>query len=295
MTLLAALAVLGVEATWAAPQTFNTALPVATGEFVFREQLMYLNASDDPSPADRSLHVTGAISVLGFGVTPRFAVFGALPYLDKELDISLPGLNEPATRRSSGLGDMRLFGRYTVFQEDARGRTFRIAPLFGLEVPSGEDDERDQLGRLPAPLQPGRGARAGFAGVVVTYQTLDYQVDAQLSYENNAEANGFELGDELRLDASLQYRLWPRELGEGVPGFLYGVIEANFLQQDENALAGLEDPNSGGRSWHLSPGVQYVTQRWIVEGIVQIPVAQDLNGAALAEDFIFRTGFRFNF
>ena len=39
--------------TWAAPETFNTALPVAKGEFLFGEQFLYKRASDDPSPADQ--------------------------------------------------------------------------------------------------------------------------------------------------------------------------------------------------------------------------------------------------
>ena len=37
----------------AAPQTFNTALPVAQGEFVFREQFVLDQSGDDPSAADR--------------------------------------------------------------------------------------------------------------------------------------------------------------------------------------------------------------------------------------------------
>ena len=40
-------------------------------------------AADDPSAADREVEVLGAISVLGYGATPDFAIFGALPYLDK--------------------------------------------------------------------------------------------------------------------------------------------------------------------------------------------------------------------
>jgi hypothetical protein len=132
-------------------------------------------------------------------------------------------------------------------------------------------------------------------GTVATYQTLDYQVDAQISYKANTEANGFEFGDELRLDGSLQYRLWPRELGAGVPGFLYGVIEANLLHRDENEINGIEDGDSGGTSLHLSPGLQYVTKRWVVEAIVQIPVVQDLNGAAQEDDFTVLAGFRVNF
>ena len=46
---------------------------------------------------------------------------------------------------------------------------------------------------------------------------------------------------------------------------------------------------------YLSPGLQYVTKRWIVEGGVQVPVVQNLNGLALENDYVVRAGFRFNF
>ena len=280
--------------TLAAPQTFNTALPVAEGEFVFREQFIYRKATDDPSPADRELNVRGGISVLGYGVNRDLAIFGVLPYLDKELDTTMPG-GQRVTRGTDGIGDARLFGRYTVFKDDAPGRTFRIAPFLGVEMPTGDDDDRDSLGTLPAPLQLGSGSWDPFGGIILTYQTLDYQIDAQASYKANTEANHFEFGDEARLDASFQYRLWPRELGTGIPGFMYGVLEGNLIYQGKNEINGGKDPHSGGTSFILSPGVQYVTKRWILEAIVQVPVVQDLNGTALEDDFTVRAGFRVNF
>lgn len=278
----------------AAPETFNTALPVAKGEFIFREQFLYRRASDDPSTADRELEVLGGVSVLGYGVTGDFAVFGVLPYLDKELDLTTPG-GQRVSRSTNGIGDAQLFGRYTIFRDDVPGRTFRIAPFAGIKMPIGDDDERDSLGRLPQPLQLGSGSWDPFGGVVVTYQTLDYQVDAQVAYRANTEANDFEFGDEFRFDASLQYRLWPRELGPGVPGFLYGVFETNLLHQAKNEVSGTSDPNSGGTKLFLSPGLQYVTKQWVLEAIVQLPVVQDLNGTALEDDFTVLAGFRLNF
>jgi len=292
LAFLAALAF--VSQTRAAPQTFNTALPIAEDEFVLREQFIYRNATDDPSLADRRLRVLGGVSVLGYGVTSDLAVFGVLPYLDKELDLITPG-GQRVTRDTSGFADARLFGRYTVFKDDAQGRTFRIAPFLGLELPTGDDNDRDSLGRLPAPLQLGSGSWDAFGGIVLTYQTLDYQVDAQAIYKLNTEANNFEFGDEARLDASLQYRVLPRELESGVPGFLYAVLEGNLLYTEKNEMNGVTDPNSGGTAFFLSPGIQYVTKRWIIEGIVQLPISQNLNGAALEDDFTVRVGFRLNF
>jgi hypothetical protein len=148
---------------------------------------------------------------------------------------------------------------------------------------------------LPAPLQLGSGSWDPFGGVVATFQTLDYQIDGQASYKVNTEANNFEFGDEARLDASLQYRLWPRELETGLPGFFYGVLEGNLIYQGKNESNGVKDQNSGGTTFFVSPGVQYVTKRWIAEAVVQLPVAQDLNGSALEDDFVVRAGFRINF
>lgn len=282
------------QPTRAAPQTFNTALPVGKGNFVLREQLMYRKAGDDPSAMGRNLEVRGGVTVLGYGATGKLALFGVLPYLDKELDLRTP-VGQRFTRDTSGIGDARVFARYTLLQRDRRGSTFRVAPFVGIELPTGDDDDSDSLGRLPQPLQSGSGSWDPLGGVVATYQTLDYQVDAQLSYKANTEANDFEFGDEFRFDASLQYRLSPRELGAGVPGFLYGVIETNFLHQEKHEIRGNRDPNSGGATLFLSPGLQYVTKKWILEAIVQFPVVQDLHGTALEDDYTLRAGFRVNF
>lgn len=282
----------------AAPETFNTALPVAKGEFVFREQFLYKRASDDPStgpgPTDRVVQVLGGISVLGYGVTGDFAVFGILPYLDKSLKVTTAA-GSRIRRSTRGIGDARLLGRYTIFKDNFPGGSFRVAPFAGIELPTGRHDDSDGLGTLPATLQLGSGSWDPFAGIVATYQVLDYQIDGSLGYQRNTEAGSFEFGDEARLDASLQYRLWPRELGGGVPGFLYGVVEANLIHRGRNKSGGAGDANSGGTVLFVAPGLQYVTKRWIVEAIVQLPVLQDLNGTALGDDYIVRAGIRINF
>lgn len=286
-------AVATIPTAFAAPQSFNTALPVAEGEFVFREQFILDQSGDDPSGAQRDREAWTFVSVLGYGVNADLALFGVVPYTGRRLE-----LNEGGGRRgrsADGIGDVRLFGRYTAYRRDGPGRTFRIAPFAGVEMPTGEDDESDSFGRLPASVQPGSGSWDPFGGVVLTYQTLKYQIDAQASYQANTKANDFEFGDVARLDGSFQLRLWPRSLDSGVPGFLYGVLEANLIHQDKNVSAGADDPNSGGLSLFILPGLQYVTKRWIIEGGVQIPVFQDLNGTALEKDYIVRGGFRLNF
>lgn len=75
----------------AAPLTFNTALPISKDEWILREQFVYMKSTDDPSPMNRRMEVSGLMSVLGYGVTRNFAVFAVLPYADKRLSMNVGG------------------------------------------------------------------------------------------------------------------------------------------------------------------------------------------------------------
>ena len=73
------------------------------------------------------------------------------------------------------------------------------------------------------------------------------------------------------------------------------MLEANLVYKGKNEANGIDDNDSGGTILYLSPGLQYVAKRWIAEGIVQLPVLQNLNGNALESDYVLRAGVRFNF
>jgi len=264
---------------------------VARGQGIFRAQLQYLTSSDN-GPGNRELEAWATPVVGVYGLTEKWALFGIVPYLDKELEVNTP--MGRLTRDVSGLGDATFLARYTAFQRDRPGRTFRLAPFAGLKTPTGEDDERDGLGRLPQPLQLGTGSWDPFFGAVATLQSLQRQFDAALSYRFNTEANHFKLGDVARLDFSWQERLWPRKLGPGVPAFVYGVLEGNLIWQDRNEIDGRDDPDSGGATLFVAPGLQYVTKRTVLEAAVQLPVLQDLNDDALETDYVAILSFRVN-
>lgn len=277
----------------AAPNTFNTALPVAQGEFIWREQAVFRERSSD-GPRNRDVSVQALISVLGYGVNSRLAIFGAAPYFfNRDLDVTTPGGR--VNRDTRGFGDITAFARYTAYKHDFTGGTFRIAPVAGVTAPTGDHHDRDHFGRLPRTLQTGDGAWDGFGALVTTYQTLQYEVDAQVLYRENGRHDGFAAGDEIRFDASLQTRVWPQEFSSGTPGFVYALLESNLINRERNQLGNGTDPDSGGTQWLLAPGFQYIGRRWIFEGTVQFPVVSKPHGNALEDDAIVRVGFRRNF
>lgn len=280
-----AAALLLPAAAAAAPIGMDTALPVARDEYLVRGLFVDMERSAVTGPAEVSAQAL--VGVLGYGFDPRVAGFAVLPWLHKEL--RMPGM----TREAEGLGDLMLFGRYTLHQDDAPGRTFRIAPILGVVAPTGGDDETDALGRLPRPLQTGAGSWAGFGGVVTTWQTLDWETDAQIQYRHNGTDEGYQPGDVLRFDASLQYRILPRQI-ESRGGFTYAVIEAAWVLEGRETLGGVET-DTGGTQLLLAPGVQYVGRRSVLEAQWQFLAADDLRAGAMQDDRLIRLSFRWAF
>jgi len=280
--------------TYAVTQiTINTALPVGEGKIIVRAQHKIIRATGDPTPMNRELFVQ-AFPVVGvYGVTGRFSAFGVLPLLHKSMAVTT--VQRRIKRRSDfGLGDARLFVRYDAYRRNQPGRTFRIAPFGGLEIPTGSSKESDSFGRLPRALQPGSGSWDPFLGAVLTRQTLHWQLDISALYQANTENNNFEFGDEYRIDAAFKYRIYPRKLNGGVPGFGYINIESNLIRQDENEVNNKTKPDSGGTTWFVAPGLQYITKKFVFEAALQLPVVQNLNGNALENDFITTFSIRIN-
>jgi len=276
-----------------APITFNTALPVAAQEGIVRLQSKYIRSTGDSTTSGRELSVLAAPLVLVYGVTAKLTLFGILPYLDKKLKVNTPKGRD--SRGDSGLGETTLIARYTFYQRDSPGQTIRAAPFAAIKAPTGDDNKSDGLGRLPRPLQLGSGSWDYTLGSIFTWQTLKWQVDGSASYRFNTRGNAFRFGDEARLDISYRYRLFPRRLMSGLPAFVYVVLESNLSYKYKNKAGQMDDMNSGGMTWFISPGLQYVTRRVVIEAALQLPIVQDLNGSALRNDYSGIMSLRVNF
>ena len=257
----------------AAPITFNTALPVSEGAAVLREQLIFSSASSSDTRTDQAT----ALTIGGYGVTPKLAVFGTLPFIHVDTNVGV------ANTSSSALGDATLFSRYEAYRRDRNGATTRLAPLIGVRVPTGEEGET------------GNGSVDIFGGLVATFATTDFNLGSQILYTANREANGLEIGDTLALDVSWQRRIWPKTLSASTRGFLFGVLEGNLTWQDDTRLDGVVEEGSSGARFSISPGVQYVTQRWIADIAATIPVKASFSGDLVEPDYSVQTSIRINF
>jgi len=252
--------------------TTNTALPVTRGHGIVRLQARVATAADDPTDMDRTVRTVATPFVGAAGLHPRVALFGFVPFVRKRLRMNADG--HRIERSTAGIGDVRVFVRYTAVRRDRKARTIRLAPLAGMEFPTGEDDAGDALGRLPSPIQPGSGSWDPFVGLVLTRQTLAWQLDVVTQYQRNGSAGQVDFGDEARLDVALKTRVLPRSLSTGTAGFLYVNLELNLVRKGRDSVHGQAAPDTGGTTWYGAPGVQYITRKTVLEAAVQMPLVR---------------------
>ena len=263
---------MGVATGWLSPSlqaaaiTFNTALPLSQNEVVLREQLVV----SEQGPLNRQSLNT----VVGYGVTPKFALFGMVPVTRVEIG-DLLGVD-------SGIADASLFGRYEVLRRDAAGATLRVSPFAGVRLPTASADLL------------GDSSTDALLGVIVTAATTKRTIDAQLRLELNGSHDSFRAGHRGQLDVSFQHRAWPERITQRTAGFVYAVLESSLSYQGRSRSLG-ESVDDSGWQWFLIPGLQYVRQRWIADLAVKIPVATNLDAQALRTDYSVFASVRVNF
>ena len=259
----------------------DVALPVREGGFIYRTQLRYATASDDPTSLDRDIETYLIPNVLVYGATERTTLFGIVRYVSQSVDLSIDGSRE--RNDVQGFGDLTFLLRQTIYARDAVQRTSRLALIGGLEIPSGKEELSSHSTDF-------------ILGGVYTLQTGRHELDADLLYKVNTEGRGVELGDELRYDVAYELRVTPWEWPErGTPSQIYLVLEANGHSAGKTVTPDGEVADSGGTVLFLSPGIQLVTRRIIYEASVQIPVVQNLRGDQVEIDFVATAGIRVQF
>ena len=288
-----ALAAAGPQLASAGPITFFTTLPVSTGGLF----LMDITNPATTTVTSPSGHGDGLalseILDIGYGVTPKLQLFALIPwFVHKSLTDTAPN-GSRANSGSNGFGDTLFLARYTLIGFEHAESALRIAPIMGLKTPTVVSDTG--FSKIPRPLQPGSGTWDPLAGLTLVWQTVDWEFDADAGYRVNTTADHFRFGNEVFADGSVQYRLWPFQIGAGNSGFIYATLDSNFLGQGKNRVNGRADPNSGGSLWFVDPGIQYVTERYALKAAAQLPTLEALNGGAPQPDYGVFVCVRLNF
>jgi hypothetical protein len=234
--------------------------------------------------------------------------------------MSSEGINRRGN--SAGFGDVTMLGQYRFHNNEQAGTS--AAVLFGFKAPTGSTSQRDNFGQLfEAEFQPGSGSWDGLFGAAFTKRSGRWAFDVSgLYYLISTGTQNTNLGDRFLFGTAVSYRLvgatgsakeielheycmQPRnQLQEHclyhsnhdhsdmmkTPYTLDLVLELNGEWHDKQRIAGVPDPNSGGTTVYLSPGVRVGFDRFSGFVSVGVPVINQHNGVQSKPDYRVLTG-----
>jgi hypothetical protein len=191
---------------------------------------------------------------------------------------------------ASGLGDVRLIGRYYGFSS---GGNFGVQ--LGLKFASGQTSQVGNDGVTPVDpgLQLGTGTTDAIIGAYYfdnLNQNWDYFVQAQFqSALKSSTMNGlsFRPGDSVNLTGGLRYH-----------GFesMTPMVQFNARKVNTDSGDAADTYATGGTLVYLTPGLTIpISQTTSIYNNVQLPIYQDVKGIQLSPKTIFSFGARISF
>lgn len=232
-----------------APINFDVAMQPSKGGLILRQQFRYAEADFRTAGGKLEFRQVTSSTTAVFGLTDDITLLLNMPaVLSSRAENRTTGVSDT----NAGLADLTFLGKWRVFRDDSGpSDTLRFDLVGGAELPTGEDaftsDSFDPI-----------------VGGLFTLTHGRHFFDMDLLWKANT-AGGPAGADLLRYDAAYIYRLWPEQYVGPDPSSLNGVLELNGFSE-----------TNGDNELFLSPGIQYITRRWIAEVTVQIPVWQNL-------------------
>jgi hypothetical protein len=231
---------------------------------------------------------------LAYGLFENFQVSAQLGYywgndfIDAESD---DGDVESSTADPNGVTDLALNVKYRLLQ----GAPGNVSVIAGLILPTGRDDVRLGNGEFLEPSsQPGSGAVAYQLGLAYSrFLTSRITIDASGIYTFRNEHQGFEVGDRADLGVALAYRLTPSI--QTFPNFSV-FLENTAVWLGKDKEDGAENPNSGGWTWYVTPGIRVRFNKNVALTLApSVPIVQDLNGDQIEARFKLSATLSFSF
>ena len=147
----------------------------------------------------------------------------------------------------TGIGDVSVFVKYLILQQDRIAKTFRVALKLQETFPTGNYKSAPPLGI---------GAYQTYIGLVSGYISTKFGVYTEIGY--NAVFKDF--NDNVIYNIAFGYPFLPVSYPPRQINFYLGLNGSSALKEKQNAL-------------FFSPSVQIIpSKRYLIEGGVQIPI-----------------------
>ncbi len=189
---------------------------------------------------------------LTYGLTGDWSAGIDIPYVDESNSVS----------SESGQGDLAVFTKYRFWRGDGPGVQQSTTALVKVITDTGDDNVST-------------GTTDSILGLAYGYESRRWYRWAALRHRFNDENDtGVRRGNKTLFDLVGGIRLKRTSYLEPDTVWLL-ELNGEFAQRAE--LNGVEQINTGGTEWFVSPGIFWTKRNFAVKAGVQIPIASDLN------------------
>ncbi len=246
---------------------------------VIRKATLLRDGTEISDPKDRSVTAWVAPVVIPYNImSEKFQAGIIAPFMNVDLNT---GGKEAS---SSGIGDVRMFTKYLVYQFDRKNETIRVASKAGIKLPSGDEEKSPPLGT---------GSTDYFFTTVAAWIKARNGIYLEGIYNLNTSKGAVDFGNSVSYNLAFGYRLLPVVYQTYPSPQLNGFLEINGTTTNRNSINRQEVKDSGGTTIFLAPGIQYVGgRRWLLEASFQFPIVNAPNGTQLATDWTVSFGGR---
>jgi len=257
--------------------SLDTGLTPAEGRWILRTQMRVMSRDAPVGLGDRSMDRLMVPLVVVHATSPKLIIGARQIYESRTMTMN--GMETT----TSGLNDLYFFAKYKVLRVNTRTYTLGIAPIMGIEPPTGAVDISSESWDL-------------YAGLYASGRAGPWALDFNVGYDARGIAgvthDSAEPGDELGLDLALSRQI---PLGGSGRTTLAPVLELIWRDVGANTSGGTDLPNSGETTLRIAPGLKYTIDSLIIEGLVSIPVAHDPTGLQLEAGTMGLLGIRWMF
>ena len=247
------------------------------GRWILRTQVRSMSRTAPEGTVDAGMDRLMVPLVVVYGLRPQLTL-GLRQIIDSR-SMTMMG-NE---NKESGFSDLYVFAKYKILRINTRSYTLGIAPLVGVEAPTGSSGISDEFWSINTGLF--FSGRSGKWGADLT---MGYRFSGVAGVPTDDPDPGNEWGLNLALA-----RQFP--VGGSGQTALAPVLEISWKDTASDQIGGIETPNSGESAFTLAPGVKYTRGDLILEGLVRFPVSQDQKGMQMEIGNMYLLGIRHMF
>lgn len=191
-----------------------------------------------------------------YGVTENFSLTIEVPQIIEKKENS---------ETSNGIGEIAFRGKYQLFRKDRLGVQDKVALVYGLKFPTGDEEKNPSLGS---------GSLDHFFGLSAGHESTTLYGFATGRYQLTTESGGKEKGDKILIDVAFGFRPWLRAYKSWDLVFL---LENSYIFAWKDEMNGVKQSNSGGKELLMGPTFLLSYRNKMVKLGTQFPVWQDLN------------------